>query len=157
MTQLRFGFPARWTTLVCGNCSDSFSRRSKYVKNPDGNHFCSISCSTSANNRARKGTGWTHKGAAGADNPNWKGGVSKDHMRYKRRFVAKSPEKVRAHKITQDAIRKGLLARQPCEVCGATERIHAHHDDHSKPLEIRWLCQPHHNQHHGLMRRGLAC
>ncbi len=36
---------------------------------------------------------------------------------------------------------------QPCEVCGSilTER---HHDDYSKPLEIRWLCKIHHEDHH---------
>ena len=36
---------------------------------------------------------------------------------------------------------------QPCEVCEEplTQR---HHDDYSKPLEIRWLCTPHHNDVH---------
>jgi hypothetical protein len=49
---------------------------------------------------------------------------------------------------TRVAIRRGHLERQPCEVCGTTEDIHAHHDDYSKPLEVRWLCRTHHIEHH---------
>lgn len=39
-----------------------------------------------------------------------------------------------------------------CEVC---ESIHAqrHHDDYSKPLEIRWLCPLHHKEVHKGKRR----
>lgn len=41
----------------------------------------------------------------------------------------------------------GELVRQPCEVCGAT-RTDGHHDDYSKPLEVRWLCRAHHAAAH---------
>lgn len=27
-------------------------------------------------------------------------------------------------------------------------RYRAHHDDYSRPLDVRWLCQPHHLEHH---------
>ena len=33
--------------------------------------------------------------------------------------------------------RRGKLQQQPCEVCG-TEASQMHHDDYSKPLEVRW-------------------
>jgi len=36
---------------------------------------------------------------------------------------------------------------QPCEVCGATPALR-HHDDYSKPLDIRWLCPLHHKAVH---------
>lgn len=52
-----------------------------------------------------------------------------------------------ARAITQAAIRKDILIRQPCEVCGKP-RSHAHHDDYTKPLSVRWLCQKHHRAHH---------
>jgi len=39
------------------------------------------------------------------------------------------------------------LKRQPCEVCGSLD-TQAHHDDYSKPLEVRWLCQLHHSRVH---------
>lgn len=51
------------------------------------------------------------------------------------------PEKVKAHSAAQK------LIRQPCEICGET-KVHAHHDDYSKPLDVRWLCVKHHTLHH---------
>jgi ribosomal protein S27AE len=39
------------------------------------------------------------------------------------------------------------LIKQPCEVCGNL-KAQAHHDDYSKPLQVRWLCQKHHTEHH---------
>lgn len=52
-----------------------------------------------------------------------------------------------AHQAVQRALASGRLVRQPCERCGAVP-AHAHHDDHSKPLDVRWLCPPHHREHH---------
>lgn len=40
------------------------------------------------------------------------------------------------------AVRKGQIEREPCEVCGA--EAEGHHDDYTKPLEVRWLCKEHH-------------
>ena len=48
---------------------------------------------------------------------------------------------------TRHAIARGDLVRQPCEVCGALP-VEAHHDDYSKPLDVRWLCPTHHREHH---------
>jgi hypothetical protein len=45
-------------------------------------------------------------------------------------------------------LRKGSLIKQPCEVCGTAE-AEAHHKDYSRPLEITWLCKPHHLLEHG--------
>lgn len=57
-----------------------------------------------------------------------------------RRQRKKHPERERAHAAVARAIKKGLLVRGPCEVCGTTRRVQGHHDDYSKPLEVRWLC-----------------
>lgn len=40
-----------------------------------------------------------------------------------------------------------VLERQPCEVCGNPDVV-AHHDDYTKPLEVRWLCRSHHAKFH---------
>ena len=57
--------------------------------------------------------------------------------------------KIRARSAVSNAIRDGKLTRLPCEVCSSTDRIEAHHEDHSKPLEIKWLCKKHHWIAHG--------
>lgn len=68
---------------------------------------------------------------------------------YSRNFKLRNPEKVRAHKIVYEAIRRGRLTRQPCEECCTTVRVQAHHEDYEKPLAVKWLCQPCHMRHHG--------
>ncbi len=68
-----------------------------------------------------------------------------------RKYRATYPEKRIAHSIVTNAIRSGTLIQQPCEVCG--RKAHAHHDDYSKPLEIRWLCPQHHIKHHVELRK----
>lgn len=62
-------------------------------------------------------------------------------------YRAKNPEKYRAHNQLNNALRDGRIERKPCEVCGDTSS-HAHHDDYSEPLEVRWLCAKHHAAHH---------
>lgn len=64
-----------------------------------------------------------------------------------RKYRRKHPEKYKAHIAVGNAIRAGKLTRKPCEVCGA-KKVHAHHDDYSQPLAVRWLCSIHHKQVH---------
>lgn len=54
----------------------------------------------------------------------------------------------KAHNMVKRAIKNGWLVPQPCEVCGATKRIHAHHEDYNYPMQIQWLCTAHHFQEH---------
>lgn len=67
--------------------------------------------------------------------------------RAKRRYTERNPVKRAAVNKVNNALRDGQLTRQPCEVCGA-ERAQAHHDDYSKPLDVRWLCTTHHAEWH---------
>lgn len=57
-------------------------------------------------------------------------------------------EKYLAHKAVEYAIKSGKLNRQPCERCGTSEKVQAHHEDYSKRLEVNWLCPLHHKQRH---------
>ncbi len=57
------------------------------------------------------------------------------------------PDKYVARYKLSNAVTSGRIARQPCEVCGA-EKVEAHHDDYSKPLDVRWLCKKHHVEAH---------
>lgn len=59
----------------------------------------------------------------------------------------RDPVKHRARATLAYHKRMGHIEQRPCEVCGE-ERSQAHHDDYSKPLEVRWLCHLHHAQLH---------
>ncbi len=56
-----------------------------------------------------------------------------------------------ANHAVQNAVRTGRLSKGPCEICG-NPKAHGHHDDYSKPLEVRWLCALHHKQLHKAMK-----
>jgi hypothetical protein len=64
-----------------------------------------------------------------------------------KKYNDNNPEKRKAHLIVEHAIKKGILIKQPCEICGNL-KAHAYHDDYSKPLEVRWLCIKHHREFH---------
>lgn len=53
-----------------------------------------------------------------------------------------------ARNAVKNAVRKGTLARKPCERCGSP-KVSAHHHDYSKPLDVIWLCGTHHAEAHG--------
>jgi hypothetical protein len=55
--------------------------------------------------------------------------------------------KIKAQNEVVKALLTGELEREPCEICGDWPG-HAHHDDYSKPLEVRWLCPSHHKIWH---------
>ena len=62
------------------------------------------------------------------------------------KWKARNKEKLRAHAEVEKALRKGVLVRQPCGVCG--EKAQAHHADYTKPLDVQWLCPFHHARQH---------
>jgi hypothetical protein len=64
-----------------------------------------------------------------------------------RLYKERNPLKRKARVMVGNAIRGGRLIRRPCK-CGA-EKVHAHHHDYSKPLEVEWLCIRCHWEHHG--------
>jgi len=76
------------------------------------------------------------------------------HGRASSRYQVSNPEKRRAHIIVGNAIRAGRLVRGRCEVCGG--RGQAHHDDYSRPLEVRWLCPKDHKLVHQVADGGVS-
>ena len=45
------------------------------------------------------------------------------------------------------AIRAGKIKKDICIICG-NSKVHGHHPDYTKPLEVIWLCPLHHKQLH---------
>ena len=76
-------------------------------------------------------------------NQNWKGGVSEDNMRYRKRFVQQNPDIVRIERETLYKIQGGVILRKPCKVCG-NRNSEAHHPDYTTPDKVVWLCRTHH-------------
>lgn len=64
------------------------------------------------------------------------------------RWRRNTPGADSAHCHVTRAIRDGRLTREPCVVCGTCNRLHAHHEDYAKPLDVIWLCVRHHRLHH---------
>lgn len=125
----------------CELCGNSFTVRLSQFKQGKG-RFCSKSC-------RGKNPECHQKDQHGEKNTNWKGGITANKSAYVRRFEAKYPEKARAQTLLRQAVRCGKVQREPCSVCGSTERVHGHHEDYSKPLEVEWLCGKHHRMRHG--------
>lgn len=60
----------------------------------------------------------------------------------------KHPEKIKARRKLGRAKKSGVIIPQPCRDCGA-DKVHGHHPDYSKPLEVVWLCPSCHSKEHG--------
>ena len=71
-----------------------------------------------------------------------------------REWKQRNPNKTRAHSVVNNAVMRGKLQRQPCESCGDAS-TEAHHDDYSRPLDVRWLCRTCHARHHAQLRRSI--
>lgn len=59
----------------------------------------------------------------------------------------KNPASYLCHLTVQNALRLGVIERQPCAVCGDL-RAEAHHPRYDQPLVVEWLCRQHHRQLH---------
>lgn len=66
-----------------------------------------------------------------------------------RRWIKRNPAKKQAYNLLSRAVKAGRITRPTnCERCGNESRLQGHHEDHSKPLEVEWLCDPCHKQLH---------
>lgn len=107
-------------------CSKELSGRQKT--------YCSRRCCSSHSILANRPLGENHY--------LWSGGES-NRKRYIKEYKIKFRERYLARQKISDAIRRGKIKRQPCQICGI-EKSEAHHKDYSKPFEVIWLCRMHH-------------
>jgi len=71
--------------------------------------------------------------------------IAKCHKKYRRKY----PTKYLAKTLLNNAVRdKRLKKPDKCSECGRKCRIHGHHEDYYKPLEVIWLCQICHIKRH---------
>jgi hypothetical protein len=60
------------------------------------------------------------------------------------------PERAAARNAVNNAIKAGKMSRLPCFICGSND-VQGHHPDYSAPLDVVWLCVPHHKAAHALI------
>ena len=54
-------------------------------------------------------------------------------------------EKRRVRAVAYNAVRTGLLIKEPCRECGTVDRVEAHHPrGYTAALDVEWLCRTHH-------------
>lgn len=65
-------------------------------------------------------------------------------------WEGRNPEKKAAQSAVNNAVRDGRLKKPGhCEdCCSANDRIHGHHEDYSRQLEVVWLCPACHSKRH---------
>ena len=76
---------------------------------------------------------------------------------FNKQWTARNPEKYYCHNVLNAAIPdKKLIKSTSCQTCGTSEgRIHGHHPDYTKPLDVMWLCATCHSRQHRLEREQL--
>jgi hypothetical protein len=91
--------------------------------------------------------------------------IRREHKRKRRDLYKKNrdlyklrhPEIERSRKAVHNAIRDRRLIRpNHCSKCGKECVPEGHHPDHSKPLEVVWLCSDDHRKLHLELRRREA-
>ena len=125
------------------NCGAEFYKKRKISK------YCSPFCQRSFAGKLGNKIIHSKYDYKGKNNPNWKGGISKDHYHYKKIQREGYPERTKCRNILYKAKSKGdVTPPEVCEKCGKKTKLHAHHRDYSRPLDVEWFCQPCHRKIH---------
>lgn len=71
-------------------------------------------------------------------------------LKKKRNYIENNQIVIHAAAILNNAVSRGKIVRpDKCSICGCSNRkIMGHHDDYSKPLKVRWVCQSCHQYIH---------
>lgn len=64
-----------------------------------------------------------------------------------KRNYLKNKNKYLARHYVANALKKGLLEKKDCIMCG-NNKVEAHHEDYFMPLEVMWMCRQCHVNHH---------
>lgn len=71
---------------------------------------------------------------------------------YIRSHKKTQPEKVAARMKANYYLRRGIIQKQNCCLCGSPDS-EMHHGDYNKPTDVSWMCNPCHDEYHALERK----
>ena len=69
-----------------------------------------------------------------------------------KKWEAAHRDRKNAQQKLRYAVKTGKVIKHPCFVCGK-EKTEGHLPDYSRPLDVVWLCEPHHAQAHALLKK----
>lgn len=72
---------------------------------------------------------------------------TKEYLVVRKNWRDRNKLQTKAQWAISRAVSRKKIKRMPCEICGEIN-TQAHHDDYTKPLEVRWLCRLHHMEFH---------
>lgn len=78
----------------------------------------------------------------------------KEYLRvYSKNYRINDSFKEKARIILRSEVKKGTITKpDKCDRCKRAIPLHGHHEDHSKPLEVMWLCMICHKIAHGRVK-----
>lgn len=114
---------------------------------------CKLCCAEIARERYRKDPTKDLERATKWQNENRQRVYELARTRYKK---TGRTEKMSARVAVNKAIKKGILSRRPCEICG-NPKTEAHHSSYEpdKWLDVIFLCPKHHEELHKRLRTQL--
>lgn len=77
----------------------------------------------------------------------WRARNRKRRVAHARAWDKRNPDRVMVYNIVKSAVKRGILKKGPCAECGIRGKTEAHHEDYSKPLDVKWLCRRCHRAH----------
>jgi len=128
--------------VICAYCKTKFLKLVKKIKATEKSgkqHACGRQCAAKLSNVLR------HSAP-----------ISKN-AEHTRKDIERYPEKSRARKLVHKALRHGqIFPPDLCETCLQDLPLEGHHEDHSRPYYLVWLCKDCHAFHdkHKLMGYG---
>lgn len=77
-------------------------------------------------------------------------GIKEDTSAARARWYFKNKHKIKAQHLAKKAEKNGVLMKpDSCQHCGLkTDRLHKHHHDYSRPLDVKYLCSCCHGMEH---------
>jgi hypothetical protein len=79
----------------------------------------------------------------------WRAKHGHKWLPYFRKYYREHKKQIKAKSQLTYAIKMGRAQRgDHCQMCLSTGRLHGHHRDYSKPLEVIWLCAVCHKETH---------